>query len=80
MKTPWTLADEVNWKVTHRFAAPNMVAGGVVAALAGLLLPGALGFWNGCTGVMLGGLLLSPYSDLFHMNRRQTHQPAQPFT
>lgn len=70
VKTPWTLADEVNWKVTHRFAARSMVAGGVVAALAGLLLPGALGFWIGFTGVMVGGLLPVPYSYLIHRMRR----------
>jgi uncharacterized membrane protein len=41
VRTPWTLADERVWNVTHRFAAKTFVAGGLIGlvlSIAGLFL------------------------------------------
>jgi uncharacterized membrane protein len=39
IRTPWTLGDERVWDKTHRFTGWAMVCGGVVLALADLVLP-----------------------------------------
>src|SRR5574344_1482144 len=38
IKTKWTLADDENWRKTHRFAAPFTVLAGIVFTLSGILL------------------------------------------
>lgn len=37
VRTPWTMTDEVNWKLTHRFAAISMSAAGAVTMLLSML-------------------------------------------
>ena len=37
IKLPWTLADEENWRRTHRLAGPIWVAGGLVCILTAIL-------------------------------------------
>lgn len=39
VRLPWTLADEENWRRTHRFAGPVMVAAGAVIVVAGIASP-----------------------------------------
>lgn len=38
IKTPWTLANENVWKKTHRLAGPIWVIGGIISALASLIV------------------------------------------
>lgn len=38
IKTKWTLADDENWRKTHRLAAPFTVLAGIVFTLSGILL------------------------------------------
>ncbi len=45
VKTPWTLADPVIWKKTHRLAGYLMTAGGLIFLVSAAFLPGPSGFW-----------------------------------
>ncbi|MEZ4442399.1 MAG: SdpI family protein [Polyangiaceae bacterium] len=56
IRTPWSLADEINWRLTHRFAARSMLLGAGVAVIAGLALTGAVAFGVGLTAILLGAL------------------------
>jgi len=56
IKTPWTLADPVIWKKTHRIGGYLMVSSGVIFILSGILLPGTMGFWIPIT-VLIGGVI-----------------------
>jgi uncharacterized membrane protein len=38
IKTPWTLANENVWKKTHRIAGPIWVIGGMISAIASLIV------------------------------------------
>lgn len=42
VRTPWTLSSERVWKKTHRLAGRLFVAGGILLAAVGFLLPGSL--------------------------------------
>jgi uncharacterized membrane protein len=44
LRTPWTLEDPDTWRVTHQLAGKLWVAGGIIAAIATLLLPFKAGF------------------------------------
>ena len=70
IRTPWTLTSDENWARTQRVGGYSMVAGGVVAALSGVL--------GGTTGgvVAIGVLLLSalvPAGYSLVLARRQDH-------
>jgi len=56
IKTPWTLADPVIWKKTHRVGGYLMVSGGIIFMVSAVFLPGASGFWIPI-GVLLGGVV-----------------------
>ena len=56
VRTPWSLADEVNWKLTHRFARWTMVTGALLCILSGLLLSGSASFWVGFSAILIGSL------------------------
>jgi uncharacterized membrane protein len=69
IRLPWTMNDEICWRLTHRFAARSMIGGGVAALLASALLSGAA-----LTGVAVGAILLGclapiPYSYVIHRMR-----------
>lgn len=66
IRTPWTLASEVNWKLTHRFGAWTMAAGGLACVLASLVFTGQAMFWVAFSAVMIGSLLPIAYSYLLH--------------
>jgi immunity protein, SdpI family len=69
VRTPWTLADETNWALTHRFARWTMSIGGLVAVLAGLVLSGTAAFGVGFAAVMIGSLLPIFASYVIHASR-----------
>lgn len=71
IRTPWTMRDEVNWRLTHRFAGWTMGIGGGIAALAGLALPVPVCFWVACASVSVGSLLPVGYSYVIHRMRRK---------
>lgn len=59
IKTPWALANETNWRKTHRLAGKLWFAGGLLGFSLNLILPDEL-----TTGLMLtivGVLTLVPY-------------------
>lgn len=70
VRTPWTLRDEVSWKLTHRFAAWSMgLAGALTVALALTLPPPALS-WAALAVTLTGALLPVGYSYVLHRLRR----------
>ena len=56
VRTPWNNSSDINWQVTHRAAKWCMIAGGVVAAGAGLLLTPPSAFWVGFAAILLGSV------------------------
>lgn len=58
VKTPWALADEENWRLTHRFAGPIWFWGGLLIALCALVLRG--GLLAAAVGVGVGAMVLAP--------------------
>jgi len=56
IKTPWTLADPIIWKKTHRVGGYLMVSSGILFIISALVLPGPIGFWIPI-GVLLGGVV-----------------------
>lgn len=70
VRTPWTLADETNWALTHRLAAWTMGIGGAVAMVAGLAFSGTVAFWVALAAIMVGSLLPVFGSWVIHAARR----------
>jgi len=62
IRTPWTLSSEKVWHKTHRLGGMTMVAGGLVAGLAGLALPTETGFWIAMGAILLGSMVPVIYS------------------
>jgi len=54
IRTPWTLESEDNWRATHRLAGKIWFVGGIVLAIAMLILPPAAGtiIFTSCVLVM----------------------------
>ena len=54
IRTPWTLESEDNWRATHRLAGKIWFVGGIVLAIAMLILPPAAGtiIFTSCVVVM----------------------------
>ncbi len=69
VRTPWTLGNETNWKLTHRFAALSMGGAGIVCILSGLTLSTPALFWVAFTAIMVGSLLPVGFSYLLHRSR-----------
>ena len=59
VKTPWALADEENWRRTHRFAGPVWFWGGLFIAVCAFLLRGAA--LAAAMGAGVAVMLLAPY-------------------
>lgn len=58
IKTPWALADEENWRLTHRMAGPLWFGGGLAIFLAALVLPSA--FVAAVSGIIVAAVALAP--------------------
>lgn len=66
VKTPWALASEENWKVTHRFAGPLWVVCGLVMLVVSVLqLPFFINL------VMLGLMVILPYVYSYRYHNRK---------
>lgn len=70
IKIKWTLANEENWNLTHRFGGKCWVIGGIVMALCAFL-PGRISIWVMLAGIFL--LVLAPvlYSWRIYCRHRQ---------
>ena len=66
VRTPWTLGDERNWALTHRFAGWSMGIGGAVAIVAALVLSPPAMFWVAIAAILVGAFLPMGYSYLLH--------------
>lgn len=63
IRTPWTIASERVWHVTHRLAAKTMFIGGTAALLAAIL---GSPFWLSITLIMVGVFIPVVYSLVFY--------------
>jgi len=63
IRTPWTIADERVWNVTHRFAAKTFVVGGLLGFLAVIL---SAPFWLPITAILVAALIPVIYSLVFY--------------
>ncbi len=74
IRTPWALADENNWRQTHRFAGPLWFFGGLCVAVLSFVLPARA--LHAATGVVLAVIVVVPlgYSYILykkvHANKR----------
>jgi uncharacterized membrane protein len=62
VRTRWTMRSDSVWHLTHVYAARTMTAGGVLAVIAGLLLPPMAGFIAGMLAIVAGSLAPVVYS------------------
>lgn len=69
IRTPWTLSDERNWELTHRFGGWSAKVGGLVAALSALVLPELVMFWFALVSMMAGMLAPIAFSYALHKAR-----------
>ena len=69
IRTPWTLANERVWNVTHRFGAKTFFAGGLVGFIAVLM---RAPFWVPLAAILVGALTPVIYS-LIHYKQLE-HQ------
>lgn len=60
IKIPWTLANEENWNLTHRFGGKCWVTGGIGLMLCAFL-PGFVGFW-----VMIAATFVLAFLPMFY--------------
>jgi uncharacterized membrane protein len=63
IRTPWTIADERVWNVTHRFAAKTFFVGGLLGLLAVIL---RAPFWLPITAILVATLIPVIYSLIFY--------------
>jgi uncharacterized membrane protein len=62
IRTPWTMTSDENWARTHRVAGYSMAVGGVLAGLAGLLVPPPAGGVVAIACVLASSILPAAYS------------------
>lgn len=65
IKTPWALADERNWRATHRFSGPLWVICGGVMLVIGLFQFSVILYF-----VMLGVIIIIPFIYSYWYSRR----------
>ncbi len=70
IRLPWTLSDEVVWKLTHRFAARTFAIGGVASFVAAITLPGRVAFGIGMLNLIVGTVAPMIYSYVVSRMRR----------
>lgn len=73
IRTPWTLEDDRVWEVTHRFAGRLFVVAGVVATVAGLLVPTRMLVWVLMVPILAAALGSVVYS---YVAWRRLHAPS----
>lgn len=72
IKLPWTLANEENWRKTHRFAGPLWIVGGVIIALSAFWAPAWV--WVVIAVTVLVSLVPAVYSYLIFRRGRSNKQ------
>lgn len=63
IRTPWTIADERVWNVTHRFAAKTFFVGGVAGLIAVIL---HAPFWLPMAAILVAAITPAVYSLVFY--------------
>jgi uncharacterized membrane protein len=63
IRTPWTIANERVWNVTHRFAAKTFFAGGLLGLVAVIL---RAPFWVPIAAILIATLVPAAYSLVFY--------------
>ncbi len=72
IRTPWTLDNEEVWARTHKLASVTMIAGGVVAAVSGFVLPGAWALGVSIGVIAVGALVPAVASFFFFQTQQKT--------
>jgi len=70
IRTPWTLEDPENWKATHQLGSRFFFWGGLVIALAGLILGRPVGMIVCISGLFVIAIIPVIYSFLYFNKRR----------
>lgn len=71
IKISWTLANEENWNLTHRFGGKCWVIGGIALTLCAFL-PGEIGIWVMIAAIFMLALLPMAYSyKIYREHKRQ---------
>jgi uncharacterized membrane protein len=68
LRLPWTLDNEKNWKATHRLAGKVWTVGGILIALAGIILSGTLSFAIFFVGLLI--MIIIPVIYSYQMFRK----------
>jgi len=63
IRTPWTIASERVWNMTHRFAARTFFAGGLLGLLAVIL---GASFWVPIAAILIAAVVPAAYSLVFY--------------
>jgi uncharacterized membrane protein len=71
IRLPWTLGDETNWKLTHRFARTTFVAAGIGMIVLGAVLPPPFAFFVPFALLMLASLAPIAFSYAIHRTRKR---------
>ena len=71
IRLPWTLADEANWRKTHRLAGPVWVIGGLVIAVL------AFTPWRALDLLVLIPMVLIPALYSFFLYRRKKNEKGE---
>ncbi|NCA98353.1 MAG: SdpI family protein [Clostridia bacterium] len=71
IRVPWTLADEEVWNQTHKVASKWMMAGGTLALLGSVLLPGDLRYTVFMICILAPVLAATVYSYVIFQRKRR---------
>lgn len=69
VKVPWTLDNEENWNVTHRFAGKLWVGCGFAMIILGFILP----FWAMLSFIVIASFIPVIYSYLYYRKQLANH-------
>jgi uncharacterized membrane protein len=72
IRTPWTIANEQVWNVTHRFAAKTFFAGGLLGLVAVIL---RAPFWLPVAAILVAALVPAVYSLVFYKQLERRGEP-----
>ena len=68
IKLKWTLENEENWNMTHRFSGKVWVAAGVASACC-VFLPEVIAMWVSAAALLMAGVLPVAYSFSYHQKQ-----------
>ncbi len=70
IRTPWTMRDDVVWKLTHRLAGWTIAVSGGACIFAAIALKGTAVLWFSLIAILIGVLIPAVYSWGLHRTRQ----------